>query len=77
MSDDLEQLERGMRLRRMTDDLPNAMTQEERGLMFHLHMLEATRTVTDRFLLSELCDTLTRYVWRRVERRQKEAATCE
>ena len=55
-SDDIKKAEK---LCRMTNAMLNEMTNDERLTMLYLKMLEATMTVRDHHLISDLVDRVT------------------
>ena len=61
------EVERAEKLRRMTSAMLEEQTRDERIVTLHLHMLEATGTVRDHHLISELVDQVTRRTTNRLK----------
>ena len=57
------------KLCRMTAEMLDEMTRDEHLVVLHLKMLEATRTVKDHHLISELTDQVTDRVVARLRER--------
>ena len=67
-----EQLKRFEKMCRMTGALLKEMTEDERAVVLHLNMLEATGTVRDHPLISELVDRTAQRAVARLQGRHPE-----